>query len=51
MSRYISNQSLQEESDKVDAWFSEKQKEIDDMKVPNFAVLRAQTGYLSLIHI
>ena len=45
MSRYISNQSLQEESDKVDAWFSEKQKEIDDMEVPNFAVLRAQTGY------
>lgn len=45
MSRYISNQSLQEESDKVDAWFSQKQQEIDDMVVPDFATLRAQKGY------
>jgi hypothetical protein len=45
MSRYITNQSLKEENDRVRQYFADRQKTIDDIKVPNMMKIRKADGY------
>jgi len=45
MSRYITNQSLKEETDRVRKYFADRQKTIDDIKVPDMMKVRKADGY------
>lgn len=45
MSRYITNQSLKEEEARVRQYFADRQKVIDDIKVPDMLKVRKADGY------
>ena len=45
MSRYLKDETLKTEQNKVKVWISNKQKEIDNMKVPDMMADRVKTGY------
>ena len=45
MSRYITNQSLKEEEARVRQYFADRQKVIDDIKVPDMMKVRKADGY------
>jgi len=45
MSRYITNQSLKEEEARVRQYFADRQKAIDDIKVPDMMKVRKADGY------
>ncbi len=44
MSRYITNQSLQEEENKVRQYFADRQRVIDEIKVPDMMAVRKKDG-------
>lgn len=45
MSRYITDQSLKEEENRVRQYFVDRQKAIDDIKVPDMMKVRKSKGY------
>ena len=45
MSRYITNQSLKEEENKVRQYFADRQRVIDEIKVPDMMAVRKADGY------
>jgi len=45
MSRYITNQSLKEEENRVRQYFADRQRVIDEIKVPDMMAVRKADGY------
>jgi hypothetical protein len=45
MSRYITQKSLEEEQERVRAYFADRQKAIDDIEVPDMMKVRKAKGY------